>query len=89
VVREEVAVGSRIQPDTGSGWGAITMTDAEARGGELLTVRQVADLLQVSVSTVERMTRRGEGPPSIKFGRSRRWLRRDVERWLEEHREGG
>jgi excisionase family DNA binding protein len=65
------------------------MTDAEARGGELLTVRQVADLLQVSVSTVERMTRRGEGPPSIKFGRSRRWLRRDVERWLEEHREGG
>jgi excisionase family DNA binding protein len=65
------------------------MTDAEGRGGELLTVRQVADLLQVSVSTVERMTRRSEGPPSIKFGRSRRYRRRDVEAWLEEHREGG
>ena len=58
-------------------------------GGELLTVRQVAELLQVSVSTVERMTRRGEGPPSIKFGRSRRWFKPDVLAWLREHRQGG
>jgi excisionase family DNA binding protein len=64
------------------------VSDASERQGELLTVREVADLLKVSVSTVERMTRRGEGPPSVKFGRSRRWLRRDVERWLERHREG-
>jgi excisionase family DNA binding protein len=78
-----MAAPSTIRPDAMPGWGA-TMSDAE-----LLTVRQVAELLQVSVSTVERMTRRGEGPPSVKFGRSRRWLRRDVERWLEEHREGG
>ncbi len=83
-----MAATSTIQPDTSPGWGAITMSDA-SRQGELLTVRQVAKLLQVSVSTVERMTRRGEGPPSVKFGRSRRWLRRDVEQWLQEHREGG
>jgi excisionase family DNA binding protein len=83
-----MALPSTIQPNTGSGWGAI-MSDAVRRGSELLTVRQVAELLQVSISTVERMTRRGQGPPSIKFGRSRRWLRRDVEHWLEEHREGG
>lgn len=83
-----MAASSTIQRDTSSGWGAFTMSDATERQ-ELLTVRQVAELLQVSVSTVERMTRRGEGPPSIKFGRSRRWLRRDVERWLEEHREDG
>jgi excisionase family DNA binding protein len=83
-----MALTSTIQRDTLSGWGAITMSDA-SRQGELLTVRQVADLLQVSVSTIERMTRRGEGPPSVKFGRSRRWLRRDVERWLQDHREGG
>lgn len=57
--------------------------------GELLTIRQVAELLQVSTATVERLTRSGEGPPSIKFGRSRRWLRRDVEQWLQDHREGG
>jgi excisionase family DNA binding protein len=78
-----MAAGSTIQPDTHPGWGA-TMPHDDA--GELLTARQVAELLQVSVSTIERMTRRGEGPPSIKFGRSRRWLRRDVMAWLEEHR---
>jgi excisionase family DNA binding protein len=56
---------------------------------ELLTAREVAELLRVSVSTLERLTRAGDGPPSVKFGRSRRWLRRDVDQWLEDHREGG
>jgi excisionase family DNA binding protein len=83
-----MAASSTIQRDTSSGWGAI-VSDADERQGELLTVRQVAEMLQVSISTVERMTRRGEGPPSVKFGRSRRWLRRDVLAWLAEHREGG
>lgn len=62
------------------------MSDAPERRELLLTKRQVAELLQVSVSTVERLTRTGEGPQSIKFGRSRRWRREDVERWVEEHR---
>ena len=56
--------------------------------GELLDVREVARLLKVSISTVERLTRRGE-LPSVKFGRSRRYFRRDVMAYLDQHREGG
>lgn len=81
-----MAVGSRIRPDTFSGWGATAMPHDDA--GELLNVRQVAELLLVSVSTVERLTRRGE-LPSVKFGRSRRYFRRDVMAYLDRHREGG
>jgi excisionase family DNA binding protein len=62
---------------------------ADNGGDTLLTKRQVAELLQVSVSTVERLTRSGQGPPSVTFGRSRRWFKRDVVAWLREHREGG
>jgi excisionase family DNA binding protein len=80
-----MAPGSTIQRDTlhESGWGAVMPDDA----GELLTKREVAQLLRISERTLERLTEAGEGPRSVKFGRSRRWLRRDVERWLEEHRE--
>lgn len=78
-----VAQGDTIQHDTQSGWGAVMPDDA----GELLTKREVAQLLRISERTLERLTEIGEGPPSVKFGRSRRWLRRDVEQWLEEHRE--
>lgn len=55
-------------------------------GDELLNKKQVAALLQVSESTVERLTKSGQGPPSVKFGRSRRWLRSDVRRWIAERR---
>jgi excisionase family DNA binding protein len=55
---------------------------------QVLTKRQVAELLQVSVSTVERMMRRGTAPPSFVLpgGRARRWLKRDVLRWIESQR---
>jgi excisionase family DNA binding protein len=81
-----MAIGGTIQHDEVSGWGA-KMSDASGQG-ELLTKRQVALLLQVSVSTVERLTRNGE-LPSVKFGRSRRYFRADVMAYLESHREGG
>jgi excisionase family DNA binding protein len=86
MVGQDMAVGSTIQPDTAPGWGAI-VSDADERQGELLDVREVARLLKVSVSTVERLTRRGE-LPSVKFGRSRRYFRADVMAYLEAHREG-
>jgi excisionase family DNA binding protein len=81
------AQGDTIQRDTlhESGWGAVMPDDA----GELLTKKEVAALLRISERKLERMTASGEGPPSIVFGRSRRWFRRDVVAWLEAHREGG
>jgi excisionase family DNA binding protein len=45
---------------------------------ELLTARQLADALQMRVSTVEEYARRGL-LPSIKLGRHRRFVRSHVE----------
>jgi len=46
---------------------------------ELLTAGQVADLLQMRLSTVEEYARRGV-LPSMKLGRHRRFIRSEIER---------
>lgn len=45
---------------------------------ELMTARQIADVLQMRVSTVEDYARRGV-LPSVKLGRHRRFIRCEVE----------
>lgn len=54
---------------------------------ELLTADEVAKLLHLPKSTVADYARRGV-MPSIKLGRHRRFVRSDVERWLEDLRSG-
>lgn len=54
---------------------------------EMLTTDQVAELLRLPKSTVADYARRGV-MPSIRLGRHRRFIRSDVERWLEELRSG-
>jgi excisionase family DNA binding protein len=49
----------------------------------LLTQQQVAEMLQVSVRTLERWRQNGSGPPFVKVGRSPRYRLADIERWLE------
>ena len=50
---------------------------------ELLTARQVALRLNVSLATFKRLRKAGEGPPSIQVGqRAIRYRRGDVEAWL-------
>lgn len=56
-------------------------TRSDARSSlldELMTAEQMADVLQMRVSTVEGYARRGL-LPSIKVGRHRRFIRSDVE----------
>lgn len=48
----------------------------------LLTVRQLAELLQVSTRTVWRMQSAGELPEPIRISHRVRWRRDDVEEWL-------
>jgi excisionase family DNA binding protein len=55
---------------------------------ELLTTRQIAELLQLKRSTVEDYARRGL-LPSIKLGRHRRFVRSDVERAVADLRSAG
>ena len=49
---------------------------------ELLTVRQVARLLQVSPRQVWRLARTGALPPPLKIGGATRWRAADIERAL-------
>jgi excisionase family DNA binding protein len=49
-----------------------------------LTVRQVAAMLTVSVSTVERMVKVGQFPPGfVLSGRAKRWSRATVLEWID------
>ncbi len=56
----------------------------------LLTKQQLAELLGVSVRSVDRMVAAGTAPPVtlLPNGR-RRWRRGDVRRWLAERRADG
>lgn len=49
-----------------------------------LTVQEVADLLRVSPGTVRAWAAKGEGPPSIRFGKQIRYRPEKVEKWVQE-----
>lgn len=48
---------------------------------ELLTVKQAAEMLNVSVGTVRNLLRRGE-LPSLRVGNQIRFIRENLERWI-------
>ncbi|MSW71134.1 MAG: helix-turn-helix domain-containing protein [Actinobacteria bacterium] len=51
----------------------------------LLTIRETAAILRVSMSTIDRMLRRGE-LPHVKMNYATRILRRDVDAYIESRR---
>lgn len=53
---------------------------------QLLTVREVAAMLAVPVSTVHHWAVRNQGPPSFKIGKHRRFDEAAVLAWLDEQR---
>ncbi len=57
-------------------------TKAQLEFPDLLTVRDVAEILQVPVSTVHHWAVRGDGPPSFKVGKHRRFDAAVVAAWL-------
>jgi excisionase family DNA binding protein len=52
-------------------------------GEELLTKRELAKLLKVSLPTINRWVKRGGGPPHLKVGVLVRYRLGDVGVWLE------
>jgi excisionase family DNA binding protein len=56
------------------------MTEQEER---LLTEKQVADYLNVTVRTVQRWRAEGTGPPVLYANNRPRYRRADVEAWLQ------
>jgi predicted DNA-binding transcriptional regulator AlpA len=52
---------------------------------QLLDENDVATLLKLSVSSVQKMRERGTSPPYFKIGASCRYRLADVSAWLERH----
>jgi excisionase family DNA binding protein len=48
----------------------------------LLTVDQVADLIQCSTRHVYRMEERGELPRAVRLGANVRWPRQHIDAWI-------
>lgn len=54
---------------------------------KLLTVKDVAEIMCVPVSTVHHWALRGDGPPSFKIGKHRRYDATLVAEWLERQKQ--
>lgn len=50
---------------------------------ETLTKKQVAEILKVSVRTLDRWVKAGRFPPPAKIGDACRWKREDVDRHVQ------
>lgn len=48
----------------------------------LLTLKDIAAELQVSVRTVQRLVPLGKLPVPVRVGRQWRWRRTDIEKWI-------
>jgi excisionase family DNA binding protein len=57
--------------------------DAHSTLAQLLTVSELAELLQVLEKTIYSWRYRGEGPPGVVVGRHLRYRPQDVAAWLE------
>jgi excisionase family DNA binding protein len=69
--------------DAGPPQGAAVLSAPLMRAGE------VADLLSIKTSTVYELSRRRRDPlPFVRIGRSKRFDRRAVARWVEAHATG-
>jgi len=72
-----------------------TLLDMERRryqDDDLLTKAELAEVLKVSVRTIDRYISEGGGPPYVRIGRGRgqlRWRWGDVREWLRQRREDG
>jgi len=52
---------------------------------EYLTVREVAKYLKISISMINSLIKQEE-IPSIKIGKRRLFIKKDVDKWIEEHK---
>ena len=59
-------------------------SDTPHANDELLTMKEVADVVRVPVATLRYWRHLGSGPRSFRVGRSVRYWRTEVLRWLEQ-----
>ena len=50
-----------------------------------LTMKEVSDLLGISVSTIDRLIKRGQFPPKVKLSPRRKvFWKKEIHKWIEE-----
>jgi excisionase family DNA binding protein len=81
-IREAICTGGVMKKSIGQSHSIGTVP-------RLLTIKQVADRLTVSVGCLRAWRIRGEGPPAIRVGSALRWDEREVDAWLNARRESG
>lgn len=52
---------------------------------KLLTTKEVAEWLRVSLTTLHKWRKEQAGPPAVQLGNRLRYRRAEVEAWLDEH----
>ncbi|HEX7210645.1 MAG TPA: helix-turn-helix domain-containing protein [Propionibacteriaceae bacterium] len=62
----------------------VESSDTPHANDELLTMQEVANVVRVSVATLRYWRHVGSGPRSFRVGRSVRYWRTEVLRWLEQ-----
>lgn len=60
-----------------------TSHTAQAPLSRLMTVQELADLLQIPAKTIYAWRYKGEGPPGVSVGRHLRFRAEDVAVWLD------
>ena len=65
----------------------MSHVETSSTRARLMSVRDVAQRLQLDERTVRRMRARGELPPALDLGSVLRWAEPDFEAWLEGRRE--
>jgi len=61
------------------------MTDSD----KLMTPREVAAYLAIGLRSLQRHTARGDIPRPVRFGRTLRYSRRALDRWVDRHTQVG
>ena len=52
-----------------------------------LTMKEVSDLLGISISTINRLIKRGKFPPKVKLSPRRMvFMKREIDEWIESKR---
>ena len=52
-----------------------------------LTMKEVSDLLGISISTINRLIKKGEFPPKVKLSPRRMvFMKREIDEWIESKR---
>jgi excisionase family DNA binding protein len=77
----ELEMTSQLSVETGS----KPQKSAPLSGIKLLTPKEAAELLKVSLSWLAKARMRGDGPPFIKIGRSIRYSELALLQWMKSH----